>query len=63
VRAVTALVLLRGRPYVATIMTAYLHRDADGEAAIRDISAAVYETLDRLARASEHGRYIETPSP
>jgi beta-lactamase class A len=63
VRAVTALVLLRGRPYVATVMTAYLRRDADGEAAIRDISAALYETFDRLARASEHGRYVETPSP
>ena len=63
VRAVTALVLLRGRPYVATLMTAYLRRDADGEAAIRDISAALYETFDRLARASEHGRFIEAPHP
>jgi hypothetical protein len=33
-------------------------RDADGEAAIRDISAAVYETFDRLARSSDLGRVI-----
>jgi hypothetical protein len=39
-------------------MTTYLRRDADGEAAIRDLSAAVYETFDRLARSSEHGRII-----
>jgi beta-lactamase class A len=61
VRAVTALVLLPGRPYVATLMTAYLRRDADGETAIRDISDALYETFDRLARATEHGRFIEAP--
>lgn len=58
VRAVTALVLLPGRPYVATIMTTYLRRDAEGEAAIREISAALYDTFDRLARGSEHGRVI-----
>jgi len=59
VRAVAALVLVPGRPYVVTIMTAYLKREAEGEAAIRDLSAALYETFDRLARASEHGRIID----
>ena len=39
-------------------MTAYLRRDADGEAAIREISAALYETFDRLARSSDLGRII-----
>ena len=46
------------RPYSAAIMTAYLRREADGEAAITEISAAVYETFDRLARASEYGRLL-----
>lgn len=58
VRAVTALVRLPGRPYVATIMATYLRRDAEGDAAIRDISSALYDTFDRLARSSEHGRLI-----
>jgi beta-lactamase class A len=58
VRCEVGYVDLPGRPYTAAVMTTYLHRDADGEAAIRDVSAAVYETFDRLARASEHGRVI-----
>jgi hypothetical protein len=39
-------------------MTAYLKREADGEAAIAEISSAVYATFDRLARASEYGRVV-----
>jgi beta-lactamase class A len=58
VRCVTAVVDLPGRPYAAAIMTTYLRRDEDGEAAIRDVSAALFETFDRLARSSEHGRVI-----
>ena len=58
VRCVTAVVDLPGRPYAAAIMTTYLRRDEDGEAAIREISAAIYQTFDRLARSSEHGRVI-----
>jgi beta-lactamase class A len=58
VRCVSAVVDLPGRPYAAAIMTTYLRRDEDGEAAIRAISAALFETFDRLSRASEHGRVI-----
>lgn len=58
VRCEVGRVDLPGRPYTAAIMTTYLRRDPDGEAAIRDVSAAAYETFDRLARASEHGRVI-----
>jgi beta-lactamase class A len=58
VRGVTAIVEVPNRPYAAAIMTTYLHTDADGEAAIRTISEALYQTFDRLARASEHGRVI-----
>lgn len=58
VRCVSAAVDLPGRPYVAAIMTTSLRREAEGEAAIREISAAVYETFDRLARGSEFGRVI-----
>jgi len=58
VRCVTAIVDLPGRPYAVSIMTTYLRRDADGEAAIREISAALYDTFDRLARSSDLGRII-----
>lgn len=58
VRCVTALVYLPERPYAATIMTTYLRSDDEGEAVIRDISAAVFQTLDRLGRASSLGRII-----
>ena len=61
VRCVAAVVLLPGRPYAASIMTAYLRRGPDGEAAIREISAVLYETFDRLARSSEYGRVIGEP--
>ena len=47
-----------GRPYTATIMTAYLKHESDGEAAIAELSAAIYSTFDRLARSSEYGRII-----
>jgi beta-lactamase class A len=58
VRCVTAVVDLPGRPYAAAVMTTYLRRDKDGEAAIREVSTALYETFSRLARASEYGRII-----
>jgi beta-lactamase class A len=58
VRCEAAFVDLPGRPYSAAVMTAYLHREKDGEDAIAAISAALYETFDRLARASEYGRMI-----
>ena len=53
-----AIVDLPNRPYAVTIMTTYLRKDADGEAAIREISAALFSTFDRLARSSELGRII-----
>ena len=58
VRAAAAVVDLKGRPYAVTIMTTYLRRDEDGEKLIRDVSAAVFETMDRLARSSDLGRII-----
>lgn len=58
VRAAVAVVELPKRPYAAAIMTTHLLRDADGEAAIREISAALFETFDRLDRASPLGRII-----
>ena len=58
VRAAAAVVDLPGRPYSVAIMTTYLRKDEDGEALIREVSAALFETFDRLARSSDLGRVI-----
>jgi beta-lactamase class A len=62
VRCEAAFVPVPGRPYAAAIMTAYLRREADGEAAIAELSAAIHDTFDRLARSSEFGRIISDGS-
>lgn len=58
VRAAAALVELPDRPYAAAVMTGWLQRDAEGEAFIRDLSRALFETCQRLAGASEYGRRL-----
>lgn len=58
VRAAAAAVELPERPYLVGVMTSLLGHDPDGEAAIRDLSRALYETFDRLAHASEYGRLL-----
>ena len=58
VRCVTAAVELPSRPYLVAVMTTFLRKDADGDALIGDVSRALFETFDRLARGSEHGRVI-----
>jgi beta-lactamase class A len=58
VRCVTAVVDVPGRPYAVSIETTFLKNDEDGAKAIREISAALYETFDRLARSSDLGRII-----
>lgn len=58
VRCVSALVQLPGRPYVATIMTTALQREADGDAAIRGVSQILYDNFARFAHGSVYGRQI-----
>ncbi|HEY6554527.1 MAG TPA: serine hydrolase [Vicinamibacteria bacterium] len=58
VRAEAAYVDLPGRPYSVAVMTKFLRRDTEGASAIREISAILYDTFDRLARSSEHGRIL-----
>lgn len=48
-----------GRPYIFSVMTGYLTRAADGEAAIADASKAAFEYFRRLGRSSEYGRVIK----
>jgi beta-lactamase class A len=56
VRCEVAWVDVPGRPYTAAVMTSYLGRDQDGEAAITAIAAVADETFSRLARSSPYGR-------
>ena len=58
VYCVTAVVDLPGRPYAVSIETTFLKRQDDGQAAIREISAALFEMFDRLSRSSDLGRVI-----
>ncbi len=58
VRTATGIVELKYRPYAVAIMTTALQNDPDGEDAIREISKLVYETFERLDRASPEGRLL-----
>ena len=59
VRCVTAVVDLPAAvPTRSASTTTFLQRQEDGEAAIQEISAALYEMFDRLSRSSGLGRVI-----
>jgi beta-lactamase class A len=58
VRNDSGIVLVKNRPYVLCVMTAYLKDERDGSAAIRKIAALTYSYFDRVARASEYGRVV-----
>lgn len=58
VRNDSGIVFVPNRPFVICIMTSYLEREKDGEAAIGKIAAAAYRMFDRLGRASEYGRVV-----
>lgn len=58
VRNDLGVVFVDKRPYILCVMTAYLHRERDGEEAISNISQAAWRMFGRLARASEYGRVI-----
>jgi beta-lactamase class A len=58
VRNDSGVIFVDKRPYILCVMTAYLHRERDGEEAISNISLAAWRMFDRLARASEYGRVI-----
>jgi len=58
VRADSGIVFAQNRPFVICLMTTYLKREADGEAAIRTIAAAAYDYFDRVGRSSPYGRVV-----
>jgi beta-lactamase class A len=58
VRNDSGIVLVKNRPYILCVMTAYLRDEREGSAAIRKIAALTYSYFDRVARASEYGRVV-----
>jgi beta-lactamase class A len=58
VRNDSGIVLVKNRPYILCVMTAYLKDEKEGSAAIRRIAALTYSYFDRVARASEYGRVV-----
>jgi beta-lactamase class A len=58
VRNDSGVIFVDKRPYIVCVMTAYLHRERDGEEAISNVSLVAWRMFDRLARASEYGRVI-----
>ncbi|HKV93298.1 MAG TPA: serine hydrolase [Candidatus Angelobacter sp.] len=58
VRNDSGIVLVKNRPYILCVMTAYLKDERDGSAAIRKIATLTYSYFDRVSRASEYGRVV-----
>ena len=58
VRNDSGIILVKNRPYILCVMTAYLKDEKEGSAAIRKISALAYSYFDRVSRASEYGRVV-----
>lgn len=58
VRNDSGIVLVKNRPYILCVMTAYLRDEHDGSAAIRTIAALTYSYFDRVARATDYGRVV-----
>ena len=58
VRCDSGIIEIPGRPFVLSVMTAYLPGGHDGERAIEDVARLAYDYFDRLARSSPYGRVI-----
>ena len=58
VRNDCGIIYATNRPFVLCVMSTYLKRERDGEAAIARITLAAWEMFERLGRASDYGRVI-----
>ena len=58
VRNDCGIIYATNRPFVLCVMSTYLKREKDGEAAIAKITVAAWEMFERLGRASDYGRVI-----
>ena len=58
VRNDSGIVFAGNRPFVISVMSAYLRREKDGGDAIVRIATAAYQMFDRLSRSSQYGRVV-----
>jgi beta-lactamase class A len=58
VRNDSGIVMVKNRPYILCVMTAYLKDEKEGSAAIRKIAGLTYSYFDRVSRASDYGRVV-----
>jgi beta-lactamase class A len=58
VRNDSGIVFVEGRPYVISVMTAFLSNEREGEDAISKVSLETWRMFDRLSRATEYGRVV-----
>lgn len=58
VRNDVGVILVPNRPFVITVMTAYLKNEIDGGDAIARIAGAAYDYFDRVGRSSPYGRIV-----
>jgi beta-lactamase class A len=58
VRNDSGIVLVKNRPFILCVMTAYLKDEREGSAAIRKIAGLTYSYFDRVGRASQYGRVV-----
>jgi len=60
VRCDTGLIVVPGHPFIMSVETTYLARDADGERAVEEVARLVYDYFSRLSRSSAYGRVISS---
>jgi beta-lactamase class A len=58
VRCDSGIIDIPGHPFILSVMTTYLKNDADGEAAIEQVTRLAYSYFDRLARSGAYGRIV-----
>jgi hypothetical protein len=58
VRVDAGIVFAKNRPYVFSVMTAFLKDETEGERAIEDLSRAAYEYFSRLGAGGALGRFF-----
>jgi beta-lactamase class A len=58
VRNDSGIILVKNRPYILCVMTAYLKDEREGSAAIRKIAGLTYSYFERVGRGSEYGRVV-----
>ena len=62
VRTDSGIIFTSNRPFVLSVMTAYLRDEHEGDKAIGEVARAAFEYFDVIGRASDYGRVISPRS-